>query len=137
MDWKIASILLLTISVVSAGFIMQESLKMRNCEVEANFNAEKKILKLRITNPTQFPMKIDEIEIYKDVNVMNSEILSSVKAEIIVQPDSYTDIYIPLKGDVMQLRGVIYATGLFGNSEIPFFLCRKSGSVWLEGKCSI
>ena len=125
MPWKIASILFLTISVASVGFFMEESLKMRDCKVEViDFKPEEKTLKLRITNPTLFPLKVKKIENYRDVSIANSETLGCFKGELIIQPGSSTEAYIPVnqpeRGIKLQIRGVVYATGIFGEAEIPF-----------------
>ncbi|MBO8183680.1 MAG: hypothetical protein H0Z28_12990 [Archaeoglobus sp.] len=137
MDWKVASLLLLTVSIASAGLIMGEMVKMRNCRAEI-IDFKENVLELRITNPTLSPLKVSKIEIYRDVNALNSKTLTILKTDMIIQPNSYADVYIPLNAEHYQLGGVVYATGFFGEAQITFFLCGKAGSMILQDqKCMI
>jgi|GEM_PF-5156064 LEA14-like dessication related protein len=129
MPWKIASVLLLTISVASAGLFMEESLRMRDCKVEIlDFKVEstKAVLKLKITNPTLFPLNLRKIEVHQR-NFEKTHTLGVYRGKLTIQPKSHVEVYIPVdlqalvdRGTKYGTGGTVYVTGVFGDATIPF-----------------
>ena len=130
MPWRVASVLFLTISVVSAGFFVEENLKMRDCRVEVlDFRVEpaKAVLKLKITNPTLFPLNVRKIEIHR-IQGIESRTLGCFTGRIIIQPSSSAEVFIPVNVQGLgsaaryEIGGTAYVTGIFGDATIPFSL---------------
>ena len=142
MPWRVASVLFLTISVVSAGFFVEENLRVRDCKVDVvdfKVESEKAILKLKITNPTLFPLTIRHIEIHQIQGFEKTHTLGLLREEQIIQPESYVEVFVPINTSNLhnlaryEIGGTVYVTGIFGDARIPFSLglgLSKLGCEW-------
>jgi len=109
MSWgTLIGVLILALSIVGMGFVIEESLRIRDCKVQIlDFKSDKysltpkKVFRLKISNPTLLPVNVKRIEVYWDVETGSGKKLTYahgfVTGKYTIKPGSNIKIDVPMK----------------------------------------